>query len=260
MPLNLTFWLVKLTPFPDNGPRTPRQPGDAMGQAEAIQQGTGSTLRGLLDRLQARPGIGTIALRWVEANSLATLAPTGADIVVYLTPGFMRGVIQPSLDVLRLFAMPPALRPHYTQQYTNCLPPAPGRPLPEFGLTFTVTPAHVPGNTGAPWTASEVYVDEICARGFPTLFPRYPRQADWPQQVRDEVGRMIGRTAFHEAMHNRIDAAHREGWDMHTLGGLATSGANDATPANIAAFAAQLHRTRPRQYHHGRDRLARPPP
>jgi hypothetical protein len=134
-----------------------------------------------------------------------------------------------------------------------------GRPLPEYGLTFSVHPNDIRPGSGQPWIVSEVYVGEIIARAFPTIFPRSQYIADIMVQQRTIVGRLIANVAFHEALHNKLEPRQPSGFDMHSLGGIAAGGNalhENLTTATRNLMRQRLHQNLERQYVFGVNQLS----
>jgi hypothetical protein len=260
MPYNV--YLVQMVDFPDDSTGAGSDGRrESPSQRESIRLGVEERLQELFREVA---GSDTVVLHWTSPADASHIHPGPNELVIYFVDSFMQGIIQPQLDYLRLHARTPNLRHFYDQQYTSSLPPGMGQPLPEFGLTFAVWPDHIRAGSGSPWMISEVYVGEIIRRAFPGLFPRSPRIADWMARQRTDVGRLIAEVAFHEALHNKIDANRTDGFSIHTQGGLA-SGVDGLARTNMMGITRnqmtqRLHQNLVQQYVIGSQRLPDPAP
>jgi hypothetical protein len=254
MPYNV--YLVQIVDFPDDSTLVINGVRESPSQRERIQMGVEQRLQQLFGQVS---GGDAVALHWVPGASASQVRPSPNEIVIYFVDTYMRGVIFPQMDQLRLRAASPRMRQHYNQQHASALPPAAGQPLPEFGLTFTVRPNDIQPGSGAPWVVSEVYVGEIMRRAFAGMFPRNRYMANFMNEQQNRVGALIAETAFHEALHNKLDPNRPRGWDMHSLGGLAAGTGANMNRATRNMMIQRLHQRLERQYVPGTNQLPMTP-
>jgi hypothetical protein len=243
-----TVHLVRLFPFPNND----SQPGDPMPQADAIQRGVETALKELFRVLLGRDP----RLRWYDATTMGAVRPGAGEVVVYFVDSFASGggsVVRPQLEMLVTHGATPQV---VTQARTAIASSTPqmGRSAPERGLMLAYSQSMISGGNAPEYAAMEVHVGDLIRNDFPHLLPRRPVIGQWTQRMIDTVGDVIGRTAFHEVIHAKLEPL-----DTHALGGVAAVATAGAvmTSRTVRLMQAAVRRDVRRSYLPGR--ALRPP-